>query len=96
LIRAGFRLLDLITFFTATGGKVLHAWELKRGSTVLEAAGKIHSDMARGFIRAEVIPVADLLASGSMAHAREHGLVHLQGREYVVQDGDVIHIRFAV
>jgi hypothetical protein len=96
LIRAGFTLLDLITFFTATGGKVLHAWELRRGSTVLEAAGMIHSDMARGFIRAEVITAADLLAAGSMAHAREQGVVHLQGRDYVVHDGDVIHIRFNV
>lgn len=96
LIHAGFTLLDLITFFTATGGKVLHAWELRRGSTVLEAADMIHSDMARGFIRAEVIAVGDLLAAGSMAHARELGWVHLQGREYVVHDGDVIHIRFNV
>lgn len=94
LIRAGFALLNLITFFTATGGQVLRAWELRRGSTVWEAAGKIHSDMQRGFIRAEVVSVHDLLAAGSMAHARELGIVHLHGRDYIVQDGDVIHIRF--
>ena len=96
LIRAGFRLLDLISFFTATGGEVLHVWELRRGSTVLEAAGKIHSDMQRGFIRAEVVQAEDLLAAGTMAHAREHGQVRLEGRDYVVRDGDVLHIRFAL
>lgn len=96
LIRAGFDLLQLITFYTATGGKVLRAWELRRGSTVWEAAGKIHTDMQRGFIRAEVISQPDLIAAGSFAHAREQGLLRLEGREYVVQDGDVIHIRFAV
>lgn len=96
LIRAGFHLLDLISFFTATGGDVLRAWELRRGSTVLEAAGKIHSDMQRGFIRAEVVQADALLAAGSMAHAREHGQVRLEGREYIVKDGDVVHVRFAV
>jgi hypothetical protein len=96
LIRAGFDLLQLISFFTATGGEVLRAWELRQGRTVLEAAGIIHSDMARGFIRAEVIPQPDLMAAGSFAHAREQGLLRLEGRDYVVQDGDVVHIRFAV
>jgi hypothetical protein len=96
LLRAGFRLLDLITFFTATGGDVLRAWELRRGSTVVEAAGKIHTDMARGFIRAEVVAQPDLIAAGSVAHAREHGHWRLEGRDYVVHDGDVLHIRFAV
>lgn len=96
LLRAGFKLLDLITFFTATGGDVLRAWELRRGSTVVEAAGKIHTDMARGFIRAEVVAQPDLIAAGSVAHAREQGHWRLEGREYVVHDGDVLHIRFAV
>jgi hypothetical protein len=96
LLRAGFKLLDLITFFTATGGDVLRAWELRRGSTVVEAAGKVHSDMARGFIRAEVVPQPDLIAAGSVAHAREQGHWRLEGREYIVHDGDVLHIRFAV
>jgi GTP-binding protein YchF len=96
LIQAGFLLLDLITFFTATGGQVLHAWELRRGSSVWQAAGKIHSDMQRGFIRAEVVPQPELLKAGGFAQAREHGLLRLEGRDYVVQDGDVVHIRFAV
>ncbi len=95
LIRAGYRLLDLITFFTATGSNVVRAWTLQRGQTVLEAAGKIHTDMQKGFIRAEVISHAELMAAGDFAGARERGLVRLEGREYVVQDGDVIHIRFS-
>lgn len=96
LIRAGYRLLDLITFFTTTGGEILRAWTLRRGETALDAAGVIHSDLARGFIRAEVVHCEDLIRLGSVVAAREHGLVRIEGREYVVQDGDVIHIRFNV
>jgi GTP-binding protein YchF len=96
VIRAAYRLLDLITFFTATGGKELRAWTLKRGATALDAAGQVHSDMARGFIRAEVIGCEALLATGSPATAREKGLLRLEGREYVVLDGDLIHFRFQV
>jgi len=95
LIHAGYRLLDLITFFTATGTNVVRAWTLQWGETVYVAAGKIHTDMQRGFIRAEVVGYGDLMEAGDMARARERGLVRLEGREYVVQDGDVIHIRFA-
>jgi ribosome-binding ATPase YchF (GTP1/OBG family) len=95
LIRAGYRLLDLVTFFTATGTNVVRAWTLRRGRTVYEAAGKIHTDMQQGFIRAEVISYDGLLAAGDFARARERGLVRLEGREYLVQDGDVIHIRFS-
>jgi len=95
-IRAGYRLLNLITFFTITGGKEVRAWPITRGTTVLEAAGRIHSDMQRGFIRAEVISWEDLVKAGSTAAAREKGLIHLEGRDYIVQDGDVIHIRFNV
>jgi GTP-binding protein YchF len=95
LVKAGYRLLDLITFFTTTGGKEVRAWTLRRGSPALEAAGKIHTDMQRGFIRAEVVSYRDLMAAGSMATAREKGLLRLEGREYVVQDGDVIHFRFS-
>ena len=95
LIHAGYRLLDLITFFTATGVNVVRAWTLKRGETVLEAAGKIHTDMQQGFVCAEVVSYADLTAAGDFNAARERGTVHLQGREYVVHDGDVIHIRFS-
>lgn len=95
LIHAGYRLLDLITFFTATGTNVVRAWNLRRGDTVYVAAGKIHTDMQRGFIRAEVIAYEDLKEAGDLGRARERGLVRLEGRDYVVQDGDVIHIRFS-
>src|SRR5919109_4307460 len=75
VIRAGYKLLDLITFFTATGGKELRAWTLKRGSTAIDAAAQVHTDMARGFIRAEVIGCETLLQIGSLAVAREKGLL---------------------
>ena len=95
LVKAGYRLLNLITFFTTTGGKEVRAWTLRQGSSALEAAGKVHTDMQRGFIRAEVVSYQDLMAAGSMAAAREKGMLRLEGREYVVQDGDVIHFRFS-
>jgi GTP-binding protein YchF len=95
LIRAGYVLLDLITFFTATGTSVVRAWTLRRGQTAYDAAGKIHTDMQRGFIRAEVVSHPDLVAMGDFAGAREKGLIRLEGRDYVVQDGDVVHIRFS-
>lgn len=95
LIHAGYRLLDLITFFTATGTNVVRAWTLQRGGTAYDAAGKIHTDMQRGFIRAEVVSHADLISAGNLHAARERGLVRLEGRDYVVQDGDIIHIRFS-
>ena len=95
LVKAGYHLLNLITFFTTTGGKEVRAWTLRRGSPALEAAGKVHTDMQRGFIRAEVLSYQDLMAAGSLAVAREKGLLRLEGREYVVQDGDVIHFRFS-
>ena len=95
LIHGSYRLLDLITFFTATGTSVVRAWNLQRCQTVYEAAGKVHTDMQRGFIRAEVVSYPDLTGSGSFAQARERGQVRLEGRDYVVQDGDVIHIRFS-
>jgi GTP-binding protein YchF len=95
LIRAGYRLLDLITFFTATGTAVVRAWTLERGQTAYDAAGKIHTDMQRGFIRAEVIAYQDLMSAGDFATARQQGTIRLEGKEYKVQDGDVLHIRFA-
>jgi len=95
-IEAGYRLLKLITFFTITGGKEAHAWPIPRGMPVIEAAGRIHTDMQRGFIRAEVIGCDHLVQAGSIAAAREKGLLHLEGRDYIVQDGDVVHIRFNV
>ncbi len=96
LVAASYRLLDLITFFTVAGERVVRAWPIKRGTLAPQAAGKVHSDMERGFIRAEVIPVEALLAAGSWAAAREHGLIRVEGRTYVVQDGDVILFRFQV
>ncbi|MCX7841187.1 MAG: redox-regulated ATPase YchF [Anaerolineae bacterium] len=96
VIRTAYKLLDLITYFTATGGKELRAWTLKRGGTALDAAGQVHTDMARGFIRAEVIPAETLLQIGSLTAAREKGIMRIEGRDYVVQDGDVMHFRFAV
>jgi len=95
LIYAGYRLLDLITFITATGTSVVRAWTLHRGQTAYEAAGKIHTDMQRGFIRAEVVSYDDLMVAGTLSVARGRGLLRLEGREYVVQDGDVIHFRFS-
>ena len=84
---------DLVTFFTAVGEE-LRAWALPRGATALEAAGTIHTDMAKGFIKAEVIPFQDLEASGSMAAARKQGLLRLEGKGYRVQDGDILAVRF--
>jgi GTP-binding protein YchF len=95
LARAAYRVLGLISFFTA-GPKETRAWTVRRGATAVEAAGKIHSDIARGFIRAEVIGWQDLVACGSSAEARKRGLERVEGRDYVVQDGDVINVRFNV
>jgi ribosome-binding ATPase len=96
LILAAYETLDLVTFFTITGGHEARAWPLHRGSTALAAAGRIHTDMERGFIRAEVVRFDDLNEAGSMATAREKGSVHVEGRDYIVQDGDVCHFRFNV
>ncbi len=95
-VRAGYRLLDQISFFTTTGGKEVRAWTLRRGATAYDAAGEVHTDMQRGFIRAEVIDWEDLVAAGSFARARETGHLTVEGRDYVVRDGDVLHIRFNV
>ncbi len=95
LIQAGYRLLNLITFFTATGTNVVRAWTLRRGQTAYDAAGKVHTDMQRGFIRAEVVSYAGLMTAGDVHAARERGQLRLEGRDYVVQDGDVVHIRFS-
>ncbi|HAN95262.1 MAG: redox-regulated ATPase YchF [Limnochordia bacterium] len=87
--------LGLISFFTA-GEKEVHSWTIRRGDTACRAAGKIHSDLERGFIRAEVVAYEDLLRCGSMQKAKEQGLFRLEGKEYIVQDGDVITFRFNV
>ena len=96
LIQASYRLLNLVTFFTTTGGKEVRAWTVVAGTKSPQAAGKVHSDMERGFIRAEVVSYADLVTAGSMAAARERGQVRVEGRDYAVHDGDVVHFRFAV
>ncbi len=92
LIAGTYRLLGLISFFTA-GEPEVRAWTIHRGDTAVKAAGAIHSDIERGFIRAEVVPCGDLLAAGSIAVARERGQVRLEGKEYVVQEGDVMLFR---
>ncbi|MBI2620402.1 MAG: redox-regulated ATPase YchF [Ignavibacteriales bacterium] len=95
VIREGYDLLHLITFFTA-GPKEAHAWTVQRGTLAPEAAGAIHSDFERGFIRAEVIKFDDLDRLGSENAAKENGCMFVQGREYTVEDGDVIYFRFNV
>jgi GTP-binding protein YchF len=94
-IREAFALLDLITFLTG-GSDECRAWPLRRGSTAVEAAGTVHSDMARGFIRAEVIAFDDLDRLGSEAACRDAGKLRVEGRDYVVQDGDVCYFRFNI
>jgi ribosome-binding ATPase YchF (GTP1/OBG family) len=89
-----FEALDLVTFFTA-GDKETRAWTLRRGQTALEAAATIHTDMARGFIRCEVIRWDDLVAAGSHAEAARRGLERLEGKTYPVEDGDVLNVRFS-
>ncbi|MBI2861025.1 MAG: redox-regulated ATPase YchF [Chloroflexi bacterium] len=94
-ISASYEMLGLITFFTTVSREV-RAWPVPAGITAVKAAGKIHSDMERGFIRAEVISHADLLRCGSLAEARKQGLLRLEGKDYVVRDGDVITFLFNV
>lgn len=95
LIKAAYRLLGLYTYFTA-GVQEVRAWTIKKGTKAPQAAGVIHSDFERGFIRAEVVNYEELVAAGSMAAVREKGLLRLEGKDYVVQDGDVMHFRFNV
>ncbi len=95
LIKASYSLLGLISFMTI-GPREVRAWTIKEGTRAPQAAGKIHSDFERGFIRAEVITFDDLLEAGSYPTARERGLIRLEGKDYIVQDGDVILFRFNV
>ena len=95
LIKASFELLGLMTFLTA-GEQEVRAWTIVRGTKAPQAAGKIHSDIERGFIRAEIVSFDDLMKAGSQNAAREQGLVRLEGKEYVMQDGDVTYFRFNV
>ena len=93
VVRRLFEALDLITFFTANENEA-RAWTLHRGRTALDAAASVHTDMAHGFVRCEVIPWSELVAAGSRAEAARRGLQRLEGKAYVVQDGDVLNIRF--
>jgi ribosome-binding ATPase len=94
LIRAAYKLLNVITFFTA-GPKEVHAWTLSAGATAVEAAGKIHTDLEQGFIRAEVMSFAALDQAGSEKAVKEQGQLHVQGRNYITADGDILFIRFS-
>ncbi|MBR6915740.1 MAG: DUF933 domain-containing protein, partial [Clostridia bacterium] len=95
LITASYSLLGYISFLTA-GPKEVRAWTITKGTKAPQAAGKIHSDFERGFIRAEIVSYDDLIACGSMAAAKEKGLVRSEGKDYVMQDGDVTLSRFNV
>ncbi len=95
LIRLSYGLLGLQSFFTV-GEDEVRAWTVKQGATAVEAAGAIHSDLARGFIRAEVVAYEDLIAAGSLVAAKEKGALRLQGKDYIVKDGDILNIRFNV
>ncbi|MGO4369689.1 redox-regulated ATPase YchF [Paenibacillus sp. YIM B09110] len=95
LIKAAYKLLGLYTYFTA-GVQEVRAWTIRNGTKAPQAAGVIHTDFERGFIRAEVVSFTDLAAAGSMGVARERGQVRLEGKDYVVRDGDVMHFRFNV
>ena len=95
LVEASYRLLGLISYLTA-GPKEVRAWTIEKGTKAPQAAGKIHSDFEKGFIRAEIVTYEDLVACGSIAAAREKGLYRSEGKEYVIQDGDVVLFRFNV
>ena len=95
IIKEGYSLLGLISFLTA-GKQEVRAWTITKGTKAPQAAGKIHTDFEKGFIRAEVVSFDDLMECGSMAVAKEKGLVRLEGKEYVMQDGDIVLFRFNV
>ena len=95
IIKEGYALLGLISYLTA-GKPEVRAWTIKKGTKAPQAAGKIHTDFEKGFIRAEVVGFNDLMECGSMAAAKEKGLVRLEGKEYVMQDGDIVLFRFNV
>ena len=95
IIRKGYEMLDLFSYFTA-GPKEVRAWSIKRNATAPQAAGKIHTDFERGFIKAEVIGFDDYIECGGELKAKEQGKLRLEGKEYIVKDGDVIHFKFNV
>jgi ribosome-binding ATPase YchF (GTP1/OBG family) len=93
--RSMYERLGLISFFTV-GEDEVKAWTIEKGTIARKAAGKIHSDIERGFIRAEVVEFQDLKEKGSMAAVKEHGLFRLEGKEYIIKDGDIVHFRFNI
>jgi GTP-binding protein YchF len=93
IVKTAYEILGLITFYTIVG-KEVRAWTVRKGTKCVEAAGKIHSDMGQGFIKAEVLSYEDFVRLGSEKEAREKGFVHVEGKDYVVKDGDILHIRF--
>ena len=95
VIKASYKLLGLMSFLTA-GEPEVRAWTIKIGTKAPQAAGKIHSDIERGFIRAEVVSYDDLIREGSMNAVKEKGLMRLEGKEYIMQDGDIVLFRFNV
>jgi ribosome-binding ATPase YchF (GTP1/OBG family) len=95
VVRGAFALLDLLAFFTAGEDKPAQSWHLRRGLSAWHAAGEIHTDIQRGFVRAEVIGWDALVEAGGYARARERGTLRLEGRDYVMRDGDVLTVKFA-
>lgn len=96
LIKEAYKILGLITFYTIKGGKEVRAWSIQQGSTALDAARKVHTDFAKNFIKAEVIDVEELLNAGGWHDAKEQGKVRVEGRDYVVQDRDVVEFKTGV
>lgn len=94
IIEGGFHLLDLITFFTGVGNEELRAWNVERGTSALKAAGKIHSDIEEGFIKAEVIPIDRLKGLSSLGEARQQGLLRIEGKDYLISEGDLCYFHF--
>jgi ribosome-binding ATPase YchF (GTP1/OBG family) len=95
MIRLSYDLLNQQSFFTV-GEDEVRAWTVSRGATAVQAAGEIHSDLQKGFIRAEVVSYDDLVGLGGMAEARAKGKLRLEGKEYIVQDGEIMHVRFNI
>jgi len=95
IVEVGYKTLSLVTFYTTVSSE-LKAWTVPDGTSAPKAAGKIHSDMERGFIRAEIVSFSDFIACGSEHVARERGLLQSEGKDYSIQDGDIIHFRFNV
>jgi hypothetical protein len=95
MTRSAYKMLNLVSFFTV-GGKENRAWSIRKGLNAQEASGTIHSDLERGFIRAEVISYDDMIELKSEAACKEKGKMRLEGKTYIVQDGDILHVRFNV